>query len=156
MPQLLTACFSSSFLGPSLEEKFSAKAPYQKILTQPAKGKILAKFPTLGKFETLCVGTFAIPIPPARQEVSLVFDSRIPIFSGMVLLPYHILRGRGKLPNVIENLFHCLCWRDTKSSICLNEGEPTNHEALATSMGLFCLLFSRWEDEKRGFRRPNG
>jgi hypothetical protein len=22
-------------------------------------------------------------------------------------------------------------------------------------MGLFCLLFSRWEDEKRGFRRPN-
>ena len=35
-------------------------------------------------------------------------------------------------------------------------GEPANKEALANSMGLFCLLISHLEDEKRGFRRPGG
>jgi len=31
----------------------------------------------------------------------------------------------------------------------VNEGEPANREAIVNSMGLFCLLFSRREDEKR-------
>jgi hypothetical protein len=54
---------------------------------------------------------------------------RLPLSPGMILFPYHVLCGKGKLPNVIKNLFHFLCWCDTKSSIRINEGEPANNEA---------------------------